>query len=396
MRILLVDDEEQVLRGVSRMIECEIDEWEVETALSGQEALEMLDEEPYDVVVSDMRMPGMDGAELLSLVEKRYPNVFRVVLSGQADRETVLSAVKPMHQYLSKPCDLEVLISIIKRAEIYQGTISSAAILDAIGKANCLPTLPTIVTEISDQFASDDWSSRSIAKIVEKDPLLTARTLQVANSAIFALPKPVLEVEKAVSLIGGEMIQSLAMSQVFAQRESDPPPAISTNSLFEHSMEVAVLAREFSHHFHPSDEDADCVFSAALLHDIGKLILMNAFPKQYTELVKCAESENRRIWDLEMEELGASHQGVGAYLLELWGVPAPLVEIVASHHNFDVCSRRTVACQIVFGANWVCNGADEAFLKQELESAKNPELAAKFEAELLNWKNSKLKAAGKV
>ena len=395
MKILLVDDEEHVLRGLSRMIECEIDQWELETALSGAEALDLLDSEPFNVVVSGMRMPGMNGAEFLTLVEERHPNVFRVVLSGQADRETVLSAVQPMHQYLSKPCDIHVLINIIKRAEIFQNTISSAAVLDAIGKANCLPSLPNIVREISDEFSGDDWTAHSVASIIEKDPLLSARILQIANSAIFAIPNPILDVEKGVSIVGAEMIQSLAMSQAFAKKDAESSALLSSSGLFDHSFEVAFLARQFSHEFHPTDEDAGSVFSGALLHDVGKLILLDAFPKRYPQLLRVSESEKRELWKLELEELGATHQGVGAYLLELWGVPNALVEIVASHHSFDVCSRRTVACQLVYGANWLCNGGDEAFLKREVAAAKNAELAAMFEEELLAWKNSTLQTSAK-
>ena len=90
MRILLVDDEEQILRGVSRLISCEEDEWEVETATSSSDALTLLSQQEFDVVVSDMRLPGMDGAELLEKVCQQYPSILRIVLSGQADRETVL------------------------------------------------------------------------------------------------------------------------------------------------------------------------------------------------------------------------------------------------------------------------------------------------------------------
>lgn len=390
MKILLVDNDAQVLRGLSRTIQCEIEDWSVETASSGAEALEMLDSASFNVVVSDMRMSGMDGDELLRLIEGRHPNVFRVILSGQADRETVLSAVRPMHQYLSKPCNLDVLIDVVRRAEVLQSTISSAAVLDAIGKANCLPTLPGIVNELGSVLAQENWCARSIAGILEKDPLLSARILQVANSAIFALPHPVLDVEKGVSILGTEMIQSLAMSQVFSETRWRQSTVISTDELFSHSLQVAILAREFSSKFHPTATDVDSVFSGALLHDVGKLILLDAFPDRYPHLVQLAASDNRPLWELELEELGASHQGVGAYLLELWGVPTPLVEIVASHHSFDVCSRRTIACQIVYGANWICNGGDEGMLDREVRSAKHPGLAASFADDLLNWKKFQL------
>ena len=212
MKILLVDDEQQILRGVSRLIGCERDEWEVTTSLSGEEALGILNHETFDVVVSDMRMPGMDGAQLLEEIGKRYPQILRLVLSGQADRETVLRAVRPMHQYLAKPCQPDSLIDAIDRAGIMQETILSSDALNAIGQANCMPTLPVIASEINQELNSDNYTFKSVAKIVSQDPVLSARILQLSNSAIFGQQNPVVDIEQGVSLIGTDMVCSLAMA----------------------------------------------------------------------------------------------------------------------------------------------------------------------------------------
>lgn len=394
MKILLVDDEKHALRGVSRLIESEVDGWQVETAMSGAAALEMLDAETFNVIVSEMQMSGMDGATLLSIVEKRHPKVVRVVLSGQADRQTVLSAVKPMHQYLSKPCDLNQLIRILKRAEIYQDTISSTAVLDAIGKANCLPSLPNIVRDISDAMACENWTSRSIANVIEKDPLLSARILQVANSAIFALAQPVLNVEQGVALIGSDVIQSLALSQVISERRTADSAALTTSMLFNHCFHVAVLAKEFSRRAYPSHNEIGPAFSGALLHDIGKLVLMDAFPDQYPELLSASSAQHRPSWELESERLDATHQSVGAYLLELWGVPTSLVEVVGSHHDFDACAHGTHASQIVYGANWLSRGGDEMHIAQGLEVANHSECARQFAHKLFSWKHETLELPG--
>ncbi len=393
MKILLVDDEERAVRGVSRWIAGEIGQWEVVTAASGDDALRLLESGDFNVIVSEMRMTGMDGAELLRLVEQRHPDVFRVVLSGQADRDTVLSAVQPMHQFLSKPCDLNVLIDVIKRAETFQATIASAAVLDAIGQANGLPSVPGIVSEINEALASENWNTQSIANIIKKDPLLSARILQVANSAIFSLPHPVLDVVQGVSLVGAEVIQGLAMSQAIQLRNVKDSALLSTNALFDHSFQVAVLAKTFSRRVLQGDDTCASVFSGALLHDIGKLILLDAFPDQYSRLLSVSAAEHRPLWELELDQLGATHQGVGAYLLALWGVPPAIVEIVASHHSFEVCSRRNLPCQVVYAANWLCNGGDEALIGRELESANHTERAVLFAKHLLSWKSDALEHA---
>ena len=113
-RILFVDDEENILQGLRRLLRPLRKEWEMRFASDGHTALKMLEESPCDVLVSDMRMPGMNGVRLLEEVRARYPDTIRIVLSGQADRETTLAAVGPAHQYLNKPCDAEGEIDVPK------------------------------------------------------------------------------------------------------------------------------------------------------------------------------------------------------------------------------------------------------------------------------------------
>jgi len=386
MRIILVDDEVQVLKGVSRIISCEEDEWEVETALSGESALEILELEKFDVVVSDMRMPGMDGAQLLDEIERLYPSMLRVVLSGQADRETVLRAVKPMHQFLSKPCDSDQLFKVIKRAQIFQETIKSAVVLDAIGRANCLPAFPEIVNDINREVESADGNCKSIANIVSKDPILSARLLQLANSAIFGQCNPVTDISRAVSLVGLEMIRALAMSQAVYSGNEMKGHVISAQSLFDHGFQTAVAAKKIAKNAGLNLDDGNTVFSSGLLHDVGKLILLNAFPEKYEGIVKSALEQNRDIQDLEMETFGATHQGIGGYLFELWGLPGEVTESVAAHHSFIECARAAgKPQQIVFAANWICRNRDAELLQRLVDESEEKTITQRFANQIIEW-----------
>ena len=116
IRVLFVDDEPRVLGGLRRMLRPMRHEWQMEFAQGGPEALDALAEQSFDVIISDMRMPGMDGGELLTEVMRRYPETVRIMLSGQSNKETVLRSVGPTHQYLAKPCDPELLKRVIARA----------------------------------------------------------------------------------------------------------------------------------------------------------------------------------------------------------------------------------------------------------------------------------------
>ncbi len=386
MKILLVDDEEQVLRGVSRMLESEMEDWEVETAESGDEALQLLESDQFNVIVSDMRMPGMDGAQLLGQVASRFPKILRVVLSGQADRETVMRAIQPMHQYLSKPCDPFVLIEIIGRAEIFQETILSVDVLDAIGKANCLPSVPDIVSDMNRELERDSCNAKSVSAIVSRDPVVTARLLQLANSAIFGMRQPVVELDRAVGVVGNEMVRSLVLSQALFS-EGNRDSILSTEKLFDHCLRTAMVGRKLAAFLKLDSSQVNSVFTGGLLHDIGKIILANAFPERYEKILEASKQSAQTTSELELSEFGANHQGVGAYLLELWGIPSKIIEVVGAHHSFEICANKDLTCQIVFAANWIENGGDESVVDSAMELAESTSSAAEFQDRLLQWKN---------
>ena len=386
MKILLVDDEEQVVRGVSRMIQCEKDEWEVSTALSGKSALELLSDEPFDVVVSDMRMPGMDGAELLDQVEKLYPGMLRVVLSGQADRDTVLRAVKPMHQYLSKPCDPEKLIHVIDRAEVFQQTITSAEVLDAIGRANCLPSFPETVNEIDAELDSENGSAKSVTDILSKDPIICARLLQLANSAIFSPRQPITDIDRAVSLVGMQVIRALVISSAVYPENSDTDWILSAQQVMDHAFEVAAVAKKISGIEGCTTDEKNSAFAAGLLHDAGKLVLLNAFPEKYKTVLDEAAAPGCALEQLELRNFGASHQGIGGYLFDLWGLPEDVITSVASHHSFEACYRSPGELrQIVFAANWITHQRTDEELDALAQHSEDPEKAAVFVNQIRQW-----------
>ena len=333
MKILLVDDEVQILRGVTRMIECEVDEWEVEATDSGVEALEILESEPFDVIVSDMRMPELDGAQLLKTVEDRYPKMMRVCLSGQADSESVIRALRPTHHYLSKPCEPEVLIETLRRAEAFHQTITSKEILEAIGQADGSPVSAMIVQEINEELESDNCTSATLAEVVAKEPMLCAKILQLSNSAIFGFRQQIVDVDRGISVLGIEVIRALAISSMLMGDE-DLDPNGSDVQAFNHCIVVGEIARQIAGFASVEGDIAKIVYSGGLLHDLGKIVLLKAFEERYESLVEQANASEVPVHLAEVEDFGASHAGVGAHLLGLWGIPDPIVEAVAGHHDF--------------------------------------------------------------
>jgi YesN/AraC family two-component response regulator len=168
-RILFVDDEPMVLQGIQRSLRSMRAEWEIELASGGPEALETMAQAPFDVVITDMRMPGMDGAQLLDLVKARFPRTVRIILSGQSDRETILRSVGPSHQYLSKPCDVDELKQRLIRAFALRDMLDGPQLKEVISRLKTVPSLPALYVAVTEALQSPETSIAKIGNLIAQD-----------------------------------------------------------------------------------------------------------------------------------------------------------------------------------------------------------------------------------
>lgn len=341
-RILFVDDEPNVLSGLRRMLRAMRKEWEMVFVESGPEALRQLAQGPFDVIVSDMRMPGMDGAELLCRVMNQYPEIVRIVLSGHSDKETILRSVRSAQQYLSKPCDAQTLKSTIDRACALRDILGDDSLKGVVSSVDTLPSMPELYQEILSELQSDDPSIQKVAHIISKDVGMTAKILQLVNSAFFGLPRHISNPQQAVTLLGLETVKALVLSvQVFSQFEDSKIPRKFMDALWHHSMATGTLIRHILKAEQVKKDLADDTYMAALLHDVGKLILAASFSERYTAVIKESSTRNIPIRTAEKEEFGTTHAEVGAYLMGLWGLPDTIVEALAFHHRPAECPIET-------------------------------------------------------
>lgn len=332
-RILFVDDEANVLSGLRRMLRGQRKQWDMHFANGGAAALEMMENEPFDVVVSDMRMPGIDGAELLTRIAKEYPHTVRLVLSGQSEHERILRAVGPAHQFLSKPCDPDVLIKTIMSACGLQSQLKDKALINVISQIDSLPCLPNIYRELIHELESDDTSLDRVAKIIESDIGMTSKILQLVNSSFFGLPQHVNSPQHAVSLLGLNVIRPLVLTaDAFMQYEDPDIEGFSLQESIDHSLAVATAARTIAEAESKDQHLIDDAFIGGMMHDIGKLVLAVKLPEQFSQAIEKAKQDKLPFWQAEMEVFGTTHAQIGAHLLGLWGLPNPLVEAVAFHH----------------------------------------------------------------
>ncbi|NIA08773.1 MAG: HDOD domain-containing protein [Nitrospiraceae bacterium] len=340
-KILFVDDESMVLQGIKRMLRGMRKKWDMYFVESGEDALKILKKDHFDVVVSDMCMPGMNGAQLLTEVMERFPDVVRIVLSGYSDQKLALKSAKIAHQYLSKPCEAETLKNTVARACALRDLLADKELERMVSEIGSLPSLPSLYQEIMAEVQSGDASIKKIATIISKDIAMTAKILQMVNSAFFALPRHIERIDQAVNLLGLETIKALVLStQIFSQFQTKDIPRSFIEKLWEHSMRVGCFARAIAREEELPVETIDESFLAGLLHDVGKLILCTGSPKKYREIVKGSKEPDNSFTSLEDEILGTTHGVVGAYLMGLWGFADNVIEAIAFHHKPVVCPAK--------------------------------------------------------
>jgi HD-like signal output (HDOD) protein len=330
-RILFVDDEPRVLEGLQRMLRPQRKRWEMVFAGGGEEALAILHSAPFDVIVTDMRMPAMDGARLLQHVKERFPSVIRVVLSGHVEMEAALRAAPVAHQFLAKPCDPERLREVIERSCECTSMVTDETVRRVVGAVGKLPTLPSTCAALLAALEDPDIALADVGKIIEQDVGMSAKILQLVNSAFFGLLREVGSVAAAVGYLGLDIVKHLVLSaQIFRTfHPVHPVEGFSMDGFQAHSRLAARIAGRLP----APDSVISAAVVTALLHDTGKLVLAARLPVQFEMALRVSRDEGRPLYVVEEALIGTGHAEIGAYLLGLWRLPPPIVEAVYRHHH---------------------------------------------------------------
>ncbi len=333
-RIIFVDDQPLVLQGLQRMLRSMRQEWEMEFVDSGAKALERMAAQSFDVVVSDMRMPSMNGVQLLERVAKLYPKMVRLILSGYADRDLTLQCVGTAHQFIAKPCDPAALKSTIERASHLDDSLKSERLKEFVGRMEFLPSVPAIYVSIVEKLNSPDATIEDVGNIIIKDVGMTAKILKLVNSAFFGMGHPVSSPLEASFFIGVDTIKALVLCiHAFAQFDQRKLGGLDITALMDHSMRTGARAKFIAQQVEASPKVADDCFVSGLLHDTGKLVLAANHPEDYARVIGLVANDGVPWHQAEQQIFGADHGTVGGYLLGLWGLPVPVVEAIALHHT---------------------------------------------------------------
>jgi HD-like signal output (HDOD) protein len=330
-QILFVDDEQSVLDGLRVSLRRQRRKWSMVFAQGGEAALRELEARPFDVLVTDMRMPHINGATLLKRASEMHPEMVRIVLSGHAEEEAILRTLPVAHQFLNKPCEPGILENIIDRACNIQLLLNNAEIRAKVGSIDALPALPRNYIALNNALADEYANVPDIARIIEQDIGMSAKILQIVNSAFFGLARKLTQIEDAIAYLGLHVMKTLVLSvEVFSTFEKKKIESLmDLEALHRHSLLTARISRRIA----PDVETGKDAFAASILHDVGILILATWLPELLQESIETAQASGSPLHLVEQELHGFSHAEVGAYLLGRWGLPYPIIEAVAFHHR---------------------------------------------------------------
>lgn len=323
--ILFVDDDVRVLEGLENVLFDHDEAWGIAFATSGADALQSMSEHVFDVVVTDMRMPGMDGAALIEAIRARWPETICIVLSGRTELDQARRALPLIMDYLAKPVSPERLIATLSRALALARSCRSAALKRVVGRLTGLPPRPRTPLEF-DRLVARGAPLDEVAALLEQDPAITASLLHIVNSAFFASSRPVDQVRDAIVRLGLEYTGQVVMAaSAFAAAN---PHGDQTEVVFEHSCEVARVAQAIV-----APADRRRAFLAGMLHDLGHVLMARHFPEA-SHLSPTATGTFREP-DPAQEEavLGFGHAHCGAYLLRLWNLDDDVAMAVEHHHD---------------------------------------------------------------
>ncbi len=334
--ILFVDDESNILLGLKRMLRSMRNDMDFYFAESGKEALELLSVQDINVIVSDMRMPGMDGASLLTTVMERYPHVIRIMLTGHADDKSILQSIPVVHQFLAKPTDPDTLKEVLSRACALQEMIGNKQLKSLVASLGNLPSLPEVYAELHEKTKDPECGIADIAAIIEKDLAMCTKVLQLVNSAFYGLYKTVESPARAVNLLGLDTIKSLVLGVgIFTEMGPAKGDGFSIAALWKHSVITANFAKRIALAESAEMTVVENSFIAGIVHDVGKLLLVSSLGEQYLQAVEAAESQSQPLCQAEQQVFEADHSDVGGYLLGLWGLTGAVVEAVTFHHKLE-------------------------------------------------------------
>lgn len=332
-----MDEDILVLNALKRSLRRFKDQWEVFYAQSPGEALEQLDQDTIDVLITEVRLSAIDSELFLRSFLKKHPHAARIVLTGYTSWDAIFKFAGLAHQLLAKPWSDQTLIETLHRADLISGMLANDKLKRRLHLIENFPSIPAVYLELTEKLQTSDTSVQEVGEIIIRDPSLTLKLLQIVNSPYYGLPMPVTDPQKAVALLGLDIVKGFVLtSGLFSHYERKSVAGLRIEALWQHSLSTANIVRQIAKKENLTKEVSEASFIASLLHDVGKIIIAANFPNEFQEVCRRSASTDIPHWQVERQVLGATHAEIGAYLLGLWGLPMTVIQAVYEHHQPNV------------------------------------------------------------
>lgn len=321
-RILCVDDEVEILRALNRVFI--LTDYEIFTASSAEEAFIIMRDNEIDMIISDMRMPEVDGYKLLSQVKMLYPDIIRIMLSGYSDEKLIIKAVQEniVKSYIFKPWENKSLLGTVERIFKLHDDMKGKNIEKIVEKFHDIPTISRSYKSIKESI-EEDLDFDIIAELIERDSAITAKILRIANSAFYGINTA--DIKKAITYLGMNNIRDIVMStSIFESFERNYKSKEIYKKIWKHSF-LTNKIMDYLYREVLKKPPSEIYITAGLMHNIGLIPFLQKFEKEMTLIFEDEYKESKLI-ELEEEKMGVNHRELGAYLLQWWGFPYPVVE----------------------------------------------------------------------
>jgi DNA-binding NarL/FixJ family response regulator len=316
-RLLLVDDERPLVEGLKKVLRPWRDRWQVQTAVGGMAAIESMRTERFDAIVSDARMPDVDGEAVLKAAVELQPEAARLVLSGQTDAQTGRRLALVSHQFLTKPAGPEALMAAVEECCLFRESIARLTAGKTVGALESLCSGPEVYRRLAASTSGTDVVMQVIDAF-RPFPQIADSALAIANTPEFGLPVSVNTIQALAEHAGLERVREATLiAEVFTRTPGEL--MFARRAVFR-----SQVARLLTH----GEPVSHLACEAALLIDLGILALWSSHPDRYAALWERSLKGEGALHELEHAAFGIAHPELGALLLAKWSMPGPLMTSV--------------------------------------------------------------------
>ena len=352
-KVLIVSDDEKLLTDVRNVEATLANNFKFDYAVSEDQAKRLLSSDEYAIVCVEYSSNKINGIDFLSFTKEKYPKTFRMLFTEAAKRERAVYSSVDTHRFINKPLKNPELAKAVEHFEDLAKYELDPKVISAILGIGTIPSLPEVYLRLEREINRQEVSISRIADIISNDPLVAAKIMHIVYSSFYNISKSIVNLVHAINFLGLDIIKSLVLYiKVFTVKNQPPEVQQYLKKIRDHSIDVAKVSKALMN-LECKDRDLiDSAYIAGLLHDIGKIMLLQCNDKVKRIAFVNDNSQSDEQVGFEQEKFGASHVNVGAYLLSTWNFPSELIDAVANHHKLEVIQNGEFGLnQVVFVAN---------------------------------------------